>query len=237
MDIILYLFTFIFGAIVGSFLNVVVFRYNTGRSIVTGRSACMSCARQLEWYNMLPLLSFTLQKGRCTNCYSKISGQYFIVELLTAIIAVALYGRFGLSPLMLLYSLIFSILIVIAVYDIRHQIIPDGLVYLLTIVAALRLIYLFLNVSQGLAISGVESGFFGFLFLGSFWFVSSGTWMGFGDAKLALGLGMLNSLCFGLTAMIFAFWIGAVIGVLFNFFVKKNFFDNYVNYSCKLPKV
>ncbi len=210
-----------FGAIIGSFLNVVIFRYNTGRSIITGRSSCMSCARKLEWYNMLPLLSFTIQNGRCTNCYSKISKQYFIVELLTAILALALYLRFGLSTSLFFYLLVFSILIVIAVYDLRHQIIPDGLSYSLAALALVRLIYIFVSVSPEIAISGLKSGAFGFLFLGTFWFVSSGRWMGLGDAKLALGLGFLNTFCFGLTSMILSFWIGAVVGVLANFFIKK----------------
>ncbi|MBI3632995.1 MAG: prepilin peptidase [Candidatus Vogelbacteria bacterium] len=221
MDFATSFFVFVFGAIVGSFLNVVIFRYNTGRSVVTGRSACMSCARQLEWYNMLPLLSFTIQKGRCSNCFSKISRQYFIVELLSALSTLALYFKLGLTDWLPFYVVVFSILIVISVYDLRHLIIPNGLAYLLASIAFIRLLYIYLYISSEVAISGLESGIIAFLFLGSFWLVSSGRWMGLGDAKLVLGLGWLNNLCFGLTSLILSFWIGAVIGVLANLLVKR----------------
>lgn len=221
MDGLIISFIFILGAIVGSFLNVVILRYNTGRSIVTGRSACFSCAKKLGWYNMIPLLSFLFQGGKCSNCSSKISRQYPMVELLTGISFILLYLKFGLTSSFLFYSSIFSILIVIAVYDLRHKIIPDDFVYLLITLGFFRLTYIYLFVSPTMAVSSFLGGSLMFMFLGFFWLISSGVWMGFGDAKLILGLGWLNTLCYGITALIYSFWLGAAIGVSINLLFRR----------------
>lgn len=79
------IFTGLFGLIVGSFLNVVILRMNTGKTL-GGRSMCLSCNKKLEWYELIPLVSFIIQRGRCTKCHSKISWQYPIVEAITAVL-------------------------------------------------------------------------------------------------------------------------------------------------------
>jgi prepilin signal peptidase PulO-like enzyme (type II secretory pathway) len=214
-------FIFIFGSIIGSFLNVVILRYNTGKSIITGRSACFTCGKQLGWYNMLPIFSFLFQRGKCGSCYSKISWQYPAVELLTAISFVLLYLKLGFTSSLIFYAFIFCILIIIAVYDIRHKIIPDDFVYLLITVAFLRLVYIYINISAEIATSAFLGGALMFSLLGSLWLVSSGMWMGFGDAKLVLALGWFYTICYGLTAFIYSFWLGAVIGVLINIFFRR----------------
>lgn len=215
-------FVFIFGSIVGSFLNVVILRYNTGRSVVTGRSACFSCGKTLGWLNMIPIFSFLIQRGKCGDCNSKISWQYPIVELITAILSTSLYLKFGFTLDLLFYSIIFAILVVISVYDLRHKIIPDGFVYLLITIAFLRLGYTYLYISPELAVSSFLGGISMSAFLGSFWLFSGGRWMGLGDAKLVLGLGWLSAnLCYGVTAMIYSFWLGAIIGVAINLFLKR----------------
>ncbi len=209
------LFVFLFGAIVGSFLNVVILRYNTGRS-VNGRSGCMTCGHVLAWYELIPILSFVIQKGRCRECSSKISWQYPLVELSTAILfTLAFYNLLGVQlgkQLLAFYFLIISLLVVITVYDIRHKIIPDGIVYLFALLSLLG-IFLFpynLAPSPYALISGP------ILFLPFFllWFFSKGTLMGLGDGKLVLGIGWLLGLSRGLTAIILAFWIGAAVSVI-----------------------
>lgn len=226
------LFVLIIGALIGSFLNVVIYRYNTGLSISNGRSQCFVCGKQLEWYELIPLVSFFLQKGRCRVCQTKISWQYPVVEALTAVLffavayrQISLYEVFALYPNGFLYSvllavyyfIIISILMVIAVYDIRHKIIPNGLVYTFILLALGKLFlftYLFalplstlslLNLCAPLLIA------FPFAFL---WFVSRGMWIGFGDAKLAFGMGALLGLAHGLSAVMIAFWIGAIYGIV-----------------------
>ena len=126
------LFLFILGLIIGSFLNVVIYRWNTGVSNwqrLNGRSKCLKCNKKLKWFELVPVVSFIIQRGRCRNCHSKISWQYLIVELATGVVFVLVW-QLDLSPLLtLIYLIISALLIVIFVYDLRHQIIPDLLVF------------------------------------------------------------------------------------------------------------
>lgn len=213
MGTLAYLIVFCFGLIVGSFLNVVIFRYNTGMG-VRGRSRCFSCARTLRWHELLPLFSFALQRGRCRSCSSRISWQYPAVEGLTGLLFVLVFSQFGFSisslPLLLAHLVIASLLVVILVYDFRHKIIPDGLVYTFITLALLASV---LDFSLLRFLNHLLAGFllFGFFYL--LWWASSGRWMGFGDAKLGLGVGFLLGLSGGISAIIFAFWIGAVLSL------------------------
>ena len=90
-------FTFLFGALIGSFLNVCIYRLPDGESVVFPSSHCRSCARALPWYENVPLLSYVLQRGRCRACGAQFSSRYFWIELLTAFLALALVYRFGLT--------------------------------------------------------------------------------------------------------------------------------------------
>jgi prepilin signal peptidase PulO-like enzyme (type II secretory pathway) len=132
MTTVLLIYFFLLGIIVGSFLNVVILRYNTGKGI-KGRSMCMSCKTQLTWRELIPVLSFVFQKGRCKTCKTKLNIQYPLVELSTGILF-ALNFYFWLqnatSYTHLFFSLalttcILALMIVIFVYDLRHKIIPD----------------------------------------------------------------------------------------------------------------
>jgi len=117
---------FLCGLIVGSFLNAVIYRLDSGESIVKSRSHCPKCGHVLAWYELVPIFSFVIQGGKCRECKGGISWQYPIVELATAILFVlVLYYN-----LPLLYTLtISSLLMVIFVYDLKHYIIPDKIIY------------------------------------------------------------------------------------------------------------
>jgi len=192
---------FIFGLVIGSFLNVVIFRYNTGKGY-GGRSQCFSCARQLRWQELVPLLSFIFLMGRCKGCRARVSLQYFMVELLTAVVFTLTLARLGLfsttfDPGLVAYAaasavfflFVMAILIVIAIYDLRHTIIPDGLVYTFILLALAKVgANALLNPGYPWFVD-IVSGTLLSLFFAGLWYFSKGEWMGFGDAKLALGIG------------------------------------------------
>ncbi|MEW5908142.1 MAG: prepilin peptidase [Patescibacteria group bacterium] len=223
-----YLFIFAFGAIVGSFLNVVILRYNTNEPILKGKSRCFSCNKNLKWYELIPIVSFIIQGGKCRECKSKISWQYPIVEILSGIVFLSVFSinyqilnnlslYFILSTLY--YLAIFSLLIVIAVYDLRHQIIPDFFVYSFDVLA----FFAPLVTSYKLQVTSFLAGILFFSFFGLLWLASRGRWMGFGDAKLVLGMGWLLGFYKGLWALLFAFWIGAIVGIFLVLFSKKRY--------------
>jgi len=128
MDILLFILgsAFCFGAIVGSFLNVVILRLpSEDESVVFPASHCTSCMADLHWYENIPVLSFLVLRGKCSHCKAKISFQYPVVELSMAILSAALVQRFGLTITTAGYFLFCAALLVIIWIDIQHQIIPD----------------------------------------------------------------------------------------------------------------
>ncbi len=231
MDLYLIVTFFLFGLIIGSFLNVVICRMNTARSL-GGRSACMSCQNQLCWYELVPLFSFMGLKGRCRVCKSKISLQYPLVELVSGIIFVSVFYKlqniffidiFTFSVTYLYYVVMFGILLVIVVYDIKHKIIPDNLSLMFGSLAFIGMFFIDCNSLSSFyfhtpSILQLLSGVFVALPFFLLWLVSRGAWMGLGDAKLALGLGWFLGLSVALSALALSFWIGTVIGLGLIFF-------------------
>jgi prepilin signal peptidase PulO-like enzyme (type II secretory pathway) len=217
---IIVIFAFILGAIIGSFLNVVSLRWNTGMG-VGGRSKCFSCGKGLAWHELIPIFSFAAQKGRCKKCKSPISWQYPIVEFLSGSIFALIFVKF--PPLdvpsaitTLIYLFITALLIVITVYDIKHKIIPDSLSYLF---AAVAFASLFIIPASGTALFHIPllinllAGPLCALPFALLWAVSKGKWMGLGDAKLMLGIGWTLGFAAAVSAVILAFWIGAIVSV------------------------
>ena len=204
----------VFGLIIGSFLNVVILRLNTEKSF-GGRSGCMSCESKLSWYELIPVFSFVGLKGRCKTCKTKISLQYPLVELITGLIFASLFLKFqdvffldtlGFSITYAFYAAVFSLLVVIATYDIRHKIIPDELSFILGIFGFVGL-FLFSNSILHLHLPSLMEFLAGPLVAAPFalfWLVSSGRWMGLGDAKLAISLGWLLGLSVALSGIVVA---------------------------------
>jgi leader peptidase (prepilin peptidase)/N-methyltransferase len=232
------IFVFIFGAIIGSFLNVIILRYNTGESIIYSGSRCFSCGKKLSWYELIPIFSFLIQKGRCRHCGSKISLQYPIVEALTGLIFLLVFWRiwgsgFGIFGQLIYYWVIFALFIIISIYDIRHQIIPNGLVYFLIFLSLFSFVWDFGNwnlfgnwkliIENSALIERILSGIAFFGLFGLLWFVSHGRWMGLGDAKMALAIGWLLGSVNGFIAILASFWIGAIFGVFLLLFAPKKF--------------
>jgi leader peptidase (prepilin peptidase)/N-methyltransferase len=126
VDTLFSLFAFLFGAVVGSFLNVVILRLpDKSQSIVFPASHCPKCSTPLHWYENIPVLSYLVLRGKCRTCKEKISMQYPIVEMCMGLLAAALFHSFGPTLSFFTYFLFAAALLVIIFIDIRHQIIPD----------------------------------------------------------------------------------------------------------------
>lgn len=181
-----------------------------------GRSFCPTCSKTLKWYELVPVFSFLILRGRCSKCKSPISVQYPMIELWTGIVFVSLYSIFGLTTYSLLLTIVFCIYTVILIYDLRHKIIPDSLVYLsigLSLLVPLFLIpYSLIDWLTGPIL---------FSAFGLIWLVSKGRALGFGDAKLALSIGLLLGSSQGFSAIALAFWIGAGLMLPVMLFSRK----------------
>ena len=209
------------GLLIGSFLNVVILRMNTGRSVVTGRSKCATCARELNWYELIPVFSFVALRGRCRTCKNDISFQYALVEILTAIsfmmayIKILVAGNFTSYALIsFVFTLIITcLLVVIFVYDVKHKIIPDKIVFPFILLSLAAIVWKGFTLPGFLIGNAVINGVYVALPFFLLWFLSKGRFMGFGDVKLALGIGWLLGLYGGFAAILLSFWIGGAVGL------------------------
>lgn len=199
----------IFGAIIGSFLNVVLLRHGT--KSLSGRSGCFSCGAPIAAYDLIPILSWIMLRGRCRSCGSAISAQYPLVEAATALLfaAIGALSAVSVAQQILMCSIV-SLLVLIAAYDWKHTIIPDEWAYGFALLALLSIFVFPRPMSLPFALL---AGPVAALPLAALWFVSRGRWMGLGDAKLALGIGWLLGPIYGLAAVFLSFVIGAIVGV------------------------
>jgi len=251
MNLLFVFFFFVLGAIIGGFLNVVINRLNTGRH-VNGRSFCPNCAKKINWYDLVPILSWIFLKGKCRNCHSKISIQYPLVEFFTGILFVLTYLNFEIllysAPLFIFIlffswvAIIFSILIVIFVYDLKHKIIPDFFSYIFAIMAFIQTLVL-LPFSQFAINIFAHPKFYldlfaGIIFFTPFfllWYFSNGKWIGLGDGKLAIGIGWFLGFTAGLNAIILAFWLGSIFAIFFLLIFKLKYWKKNIRISHEIP--
>jgi leader peptidase (prepilin peptidase) / N-methyltransferase len=237
---------FIFGAIIGSFLNVVINRFNTGRSI-NGRSFCPSCGQKINWYDLVPIISWIILRGKCRECHSKISPQYPLVEFSTATLFTLLYLNFSFlfleKPLIFFIfyfwiAIIFAILVVIFVYDLKHKIIPDMLSYIFAGMGLVQTLILIPYISSFGMTSFYLDLLAGLIFFIPFfllWYISNGRWIGLGDGKLVLGIGWFLGFTYGLNAIVLAFWLGAIfsLGLLLIAKLKKG--TKHITMKSEIP--
>ena len=239
------IFFFILGAIIGSFLNVVILRLNTGRGL-NGRSGCLSCNKQLHWYELVPIISFFALRRRCSGCESKISWQYPLVEISTALIFCGVFLKqlniFYYAPSLAIVELIFylviwSTLVVVFVYDLKHTIIPNFLAYsfagLAFILNLIQIPFDFWFETKFLL--DILSGFIFFIPFFCLWYFSNGRLIGLGDGKLALGIGFLLGFVSGLSALVLAFWIGAVFSIFLMLVKRLNISSHNITIKSEIP--
>ena len=214
-DLFLYSVFFILGTIIGSFLNCLVCRFHNNEDFLVKRSYCPHCKHPLSWQDLIPIFSFLFLKAKCRYCKMPISSQYFLAELATGALFVLALTQHSYFLL-----LAFCFLIVIFIYDFKYYIIPDKVIFpaiiisfFYQLVSNLQSIDIFYSaVISALA----AAGFFLAIFL-----ISRGRWIGFGDVKLALFMGLLLNFPNILIALFLGFFIGAIIGTVLIVLNKK----------------
>lgn len=200
------------GLIVGSFTNVLISRHR--QSSLMGRSHCDHCSRTLAWYELVPVISWAVLRGRCRTCRTHIPAQYVLVEIMVAGLFCAI-GLSSLAPIsQALAAVIAMFFVAIAVYDIHKMIMPDVWVVSSAILALLYSVSLGGPSESETFVSLLISGPVIVLPLFALWFVSKGEWMGFGDVKFAFAIGWLLGVFGGFVALFYAFVIGAIAGLL-----------------------
>ena len=217
-----YILFFIFGAVVGSFLNVCICRLPKNESIVFPPSHCPACDYRIPWYDNVPILSYLLLRGKCRSCKVRISIQYPLVELVNALLTLSLFMRFGPTFLFAVYFLFCSAMVVITFIDLEHQIIPD-VISLPGIVAGFIFSCFIPQIGWLNSLIGILVGG------GSLWLVATGyelltkkEGMGGGDIKLLAMMGAF----FGWKAIPFIIFVsslvGSVIGITVMLMQKKD---------------
>lgn len=215
------------GLAIGSFLNVVILRHEVGK-VLGGRSGCPHCGHVLRWFELVPVVSYLAQRGKCRACAARLSPQYPLVELLTAVTFLLVYRAQAITvwewwmPIVLvLHGALWAILIVIVVYDLRTKLIPDRFNLIFALLAAcvalfetVRVAGVFVGLDLAHLMQFSMHVLAGILLYAPFyglWYVSHGRWIGLGDGKLAVGIGLLLGINGGISAVMFGFWLGAAV--------------------------
>ncbi len=221
MPLLYSLFAFIFGTITGSFLNVVILRLPEGKSL-NGRSMCAACSHYLGVFDLFPVASYLLLRGRCRYCNAKFSSRYLAIELITGALFMFCYLSLmpdtGISILQLIsWWVIIAVLVVVFVVDFEHYIILDQVILTGSIAVVV------LNLIFDVAAKSPAWNFHSHLFSGIIgavslvvpffliWYFSQGAWLGFGDVKLAVFLGLALGWPMVLVSFMVAVLSGGVI--------------------------
>jgi len=217
MDILIPIFIFLFGAAIGSFSNVCIYRLPKKLSIISPPSQCPNCGKNISPFDNIPIISFLILRGRCRYCQSSISWRYPIVELITGLIFLSLYLNFLISPQFFIYALLCTSLIIIAFIDLEHKIIPDvitlpGIIIGLTLSLTMPHITL-INSIKGLLIGG---GLFYAIAI-----ISRGG-MGGGDIKLIAMVGSFLGWKNVLLTIFLGSLFGSIVGIVLIILKKKN---------------
>lgn len=220
---------FLFGLIFGSFANVILLRFHTGESLLWRGSRCFSCGKRLQWFELIPFFSYIVLRGRCKSCRSKISLQYPLVELGSGILFLLLFWKLKIGNSLEIenWELIISIALIYgawfcvwlaSLYDLRGMILPDQFL----------IIAFFLGTGSFFLARGVPlhfllslgAGSLAFFFFFLLWLASHGRWMGLGDAKFALVLGVLLPPQLLLAGILLSFFLGGISAVILLVFKK-----------------
>lgn len=208
------LLIFIYGLIIGSFLNVCIYRIPREESIAWPGSHCPACSHNLKWYDNIPLVSFLALRGKCRYCKTTISPQYPLVESLNAFIYIIMYMKFGFKVDFIFYSLMSSVLVAIIFIDLKEMIIPDSLVITILALSIIHKAcnYFLYGISPDLVGSILGLLLAGGLFLAIV--IISGGGMGGGDVTLIGALGFVLGVKYILLNIFLSFILGAIISII-----------------------
>ena len=199
----LYILIFLYGIIIGSFLNVCIYRIPLGESISKQRSHCMSCGYQLRWYDLVPLFSWLMLGGKCRKCKASISPQYPIIEAINGVLYLLIFLVNGMSLESILYCLMASALLALSVIDFRTYEIPFGFNVFITVLGVIRVATDLENWSEYIIGFFAVSAVLELLLV-----VSKGRAIGGGDVKLMAACGIL----IGWRLILIAFFVGCILG-------------------------
>ena len=237
------------GAAIGSFLNVLGLRYSEEKGFkeaFKGRSKCTKCGATLRWYELVPIFSFILLRGKCRTCSEKISWQYIAVEILSGLMPIFVTQAIGFNYLAITWTLIFWTLILIALTDIRLRIVPNYLVLLILFMGSSNIVYRYATdrVNRyGSGLDGIKfldsyslifsfqneifnhiaSITFALILFGGIYLLSRGSAMGMGDVKLSVALSTLFVWPDIILVLTLPFIIGSIFGVALMSFHKIKF--------------
>ncbi len=226
----LYFFVAVFGLVIGSFLNVVIYRLEKGESIVTPSSHCTACGTGLKPLDLIPVFSYTFLKGKCRYCSEKVSIRYPLVEFLTSVVFLILFLRYGLTMDFLFSIYIMSILIAVFFIDLDIKIIPDQLVLAGLMGGVVPFVY---NLFSPVVIYGdgrwfnpiigmfSSSGILFLVALISFAIYKSDEAMGMGDVKIFAPIGLFLGWRMASVALVVAIILGGIAGLILLITGKK----------------
>lgn len=221
---------FIFGSVLGSFLNVLIDRLSTGRSFVVGRSYCEHCKKTLKTRDLIPIISYLYLMGRCRYCKTAIPFRIFVVELLSGILFCLVYF-YGNSIFLNLLSIVFLSAILWAYLgiffaDLQYGIIPDLLVGI-SVVAA----FFYVILTGGLIGNHVLAGIGALTFFLLLYFVTKGKGMGLGDVKLAFSMGFFLGFPLIVVSLYAAFLTGASVSIILIIWRKVRFYGGTIPFG------
>ena len=238
-----YFLIFYFGCIIGSFLNVVILRLPREESL-DGRSHCSNCQHTLSWLDLFPLFSYLGLLGKCRYCKKAFSPRYFLIELLTGLLFLAAYAFLRPADLagyltLLKYAIALSAMVVVFMVDLEHMLIFDSVLLAAGLpVLAINILADYLAKNNVLSLASLTMGglFAGGLFAGIFfllWLVSRGAWIGFGDVKLMLVLGVMLGWPVTAVAWLLAYFLGTAF-VLPLLALRKTHLSSRLPFGCFL---
>lgn len=224
----IYIIAFIFGTTLGSFANVLADRINV-KPILNARSECLSCGKKLSWKEMIPILSYLFQRGRCAHCKTKLPPTLLLSEIFSGTIAVIiLNASLSFSPYVwvqfvhfIIICLIACISLAIIIYDIRHLLVPYQ--FIISLILLSVLFFTLKTVVYGINISSLISPFvvaapFLFLFI-----ISKGRWVGLADVFLYFCFGLILALPAAISMFFYSVWLGAFVSIFLMIVYKKDY--------------